>query len=147
MGVFNKNFGKLADAIITESTIYSPVSLQSKETPKVFKNAVTMWDTGSTCTLISPMVVEQLSLKSIGSAELIGVGGGIKRKVYLVHLALPDGSLIPNLQVVEEENLDSDVLIGMDVITATDFCISNKEAKTAFALRVPSKEHVEFADM
>ena len=147
MGVFNKKFGKLVDAVITESTVYSPVPLQSKETPKVLKNAVTMWDTGSTCTLISPSVVEQLSLKPIGNAELSGIGGGIKRKVYLVHLALPDGSLIPELQVVEEDSLDSDVLIGMDVITATDFCISNKESKTVFALRVPSKEHIEFADI
>lgn len=144
MGVFNKRYGKLVEAIITESNVYSPVSLQSKDIPLSFKNAVTMWDTGSMCTLISPAVVRRLALQPVGDAELSGIGGGVARKVFMVHLALPDGSLIPNLQVVEEKDLDYDVLIGMDVIGATDFCVTNMNSETFFALRVPSQEHIEF---
>lgn len=147
MGVFSKRYGKVIDAIITESKIYSPVELQSSIVPLVIKHAVTLWDTGSMCTLISPKVVQQLALEPIGDAELVGIGGDNIRKVYLVHLALPDGSLLPNLQVVEESNIDCDVLIGMDVITATDMCLTNKDSNTVFSLRVPTKEHIELKEI
>ncbi|MBQ0075956.1 MAG: hypothetical protein KBS69_02305 [Bacteroidales bacterium] len=97
--------------------------------------------------MISPKVVQQLALEPIGDAELVGIGGDNIRKVYLVHLALPDGSLLPNLQVVEESNIDCDVLIGMDVITATDMCLTNKDSNTVFSLRVPTKEHIELKEI
>lgn len=147
MGVFSKKYGKIVDAIITESKVYSPVELQSTEVPRVVEHAVTLWDTGSMCTLISPTIVQRLALQPIGDAELVGIGGDTIRKVYLVHLALPDGSLLPNLQVVEEENIDCDVVIGMDVITATDMCLTNKDSNTVFSLRVPTKEHIELQEI
>lgn len=147
MGVFSKKYGKIVDAIITESKVYSPVELQSTEVPCVVEHAVTLWDTGSMCTLISPTIVQRLALQPIGDAELVGIGGDTIRKVYLVHLALPDGSLLPNLQVVEEEHIDCDVVIGMDVITATDMCLTNKDFNTIFSLRVPTKEHIELKEI
>ena len=38
---------------------------------------------------------------------------------------------------------DYDMLIGMDIITLTDFCITNKDKKTKFAFRTPSEGGIE----
>lgn len=38
---------------------------------------------------------------------------------------------------------DYDMLIGMDIITETDFLITNKDGKTTFQFRTPSEGGVE----
>ena len=38
---------------------------------------------------------------------------------------------------------DYDVLLGMDIITQTDFLITNKDGKTTFQFRTPSEGGVE----
>ena len=36
------------------------------------------------------------------------------------------------------------MLIGMDVINAGDFAITNKDGKTVFSFRIPSMERIDF---
>ena len=37
-------------------------------------------------------------------------------------------------------------LIGTDVITLGDMCISDKDDQTCFSFRLPSKEHIELTE-
>ena len=48
-----------------------------------------------------------------------------------------------SVEVMESDFEDIDVLIGMDVIVFGDFLITNKDGKTTFQFRTPSKGGVE----
>jgi len=58
---------------------------------------------------------------------------------------LPQGVGIPYLKVTEGDlPTNTDVLIGMDIITTGDFVITNKNWRTTFSFRIPSIEYIEF---
>jgi len=41
---------------------------------------------------------------------------------------------------------DSDVLIGMDIISLGDFAVTNFQEKTVFTFRIPSVERIDFVN-
>ena len=43
------------------------------------------------------------------------------------------------------ELLDTDVLVGMDIINKGDFAVSNRNGATSFSFRIPSVENFDFA--
>lgn len=45
-----------------------------------------------------------------------------------------------------ENELDYDMLIGMDIILLGDFCLTNKDGKSVFSFRIPSKEHIKLTE-
>jgi hypothetical protein len=61
-----------------------------------------------------------------------------------VDLILPMGVTIPGLNVTLGDIVGTDVLIGMDVITAGDFAITNHDGKTKMTFRVPSLADFDF---
>lgn len=73
----------------------------------------------------------------------MGIGGDQTAKTYMVHVGLPNGYLTHNVEVYCSDIDDYDMLIGMDIITLTDFCITNKDKKTKFAFRTPSEGGIE----
>ena len=54
-----------------------------------------------------------------------------------------DGYLTHDVEVYCSDIDDYDMLLGMDIITLTDFCITNKDNKTKFAFRTPSEGGIE----
>ena len=62
---------------------------------------------------------------------------------YLVHIGLSNGELITEHEVYCSDIDDYDLLLGMDIITQTDFLITNKDGKTTFQFRTPSEGGVE----
>ncbi len=61
---------------------------------------------------------------------------------YTIDLCFDNGYKIANLQVMsgdDDNDFDYDVLIGMDVITKGDFCISTFNDQTIFSFRMPAK--------
>ena len=54
---------------------------------------------------------------------------------YYVDLIVPGEMIFKTLEVTEGELEDVDVLIGMDVISQGDFCISNGNNETVVAFR------------
>jgi len=63
----------------------------------------------------------------------------------LIALSLPNGILIPELEVADcEGNIGCDILIGMDVINMGDFAICNEDGRTTFSFRTPSIETIDF---
>lgn len=47
-------------------------------------------------------------------------------------------SILTKMSDETNSEFDYDVLIGMDVITEGDFCVSTKENKTQFFFRMPA---------
>lgn len=63
---------------------------------------------------------------------------------YFVTIELPN-KIELDLRVTEGDNcIGCDVLIGMDVISMGDFCVSNRNRLTVFSFRVPSIETTDY---
>jgi hypothetical protein len=62
-------------------------------------------------------------------------------------MVLPNKIGIVNLRVTKGILLgDNNVLIGMDVISKGDFCITNFDKKTWYTFRIPSAGAIDFKD-
>lgn len=103
-----------------------------------------IWDTGANNTVITQKVVEALKLLTFGKVEVSTAGGLIEATTHVIDLWLPNNVSIDNLSVLTGVVTDEcDVLIGMDVITLGDFCITNYQRKTMFSFGMPSREVID----
>lgn len=143
MSIFEKTFDCRADAIITDCFIVMPEGMKDEKGNRKYchiDNAA--WDTGATNTIISPEIVKVLGLKPTGKASVSAYGGIVEVNTYTIDLCFQNGYKIANLQVMCDEansDFDYDVLIGMDVITEGDFCVSTIDDKTHFFFRMPAQ--------
>ena len=93
-----------------------------------------------------------MQLKPIAVTEMHHAGGTSISNVYLVNIVLPDNVMVPNVRVTLAELTDvnvpedqqSNVLIGMDIISAGDFAVTNKNNKTTLSFRIPASEEIDF---
>lgn len=104
-----------------------------------------VWDTGATGSVVSSRAARQCGLKPVGMVLVHHAGGQKMTNVYLVNLYLPMEVAFSQLRVTEGELAGGvDVLVGMDVIGAGDFAVSNLKGKTVFTFRIPSCERIDF---
>ena len=137
------DYGYHAREIVTPANI-GPSSISGVFTPYP-KEFVAVWDTGAVSTAITKDIVAKLSLRQLGWKMLEGVTGGAVCNTYLIALFLPNGILIPELEVADcEGNIGCDILIGMDVISMGDFAICNQDNRTTFSFRIPSLASINF---
>lgn len=136
----------LARELVTGIYIGQAFNKETKNIPQRHtKELKAVWDTGATGTSISKVLAQQLRLDNIGEIEIEGVTGSAICNKYLVSLYLPNGVVIPEIEVSDcEGNIGCDVLIGMDVITYGDFAMNNFRGNTTFTFRIPSVEILDF---
>ena len=65
---------------------------------------------------------------------------------YLVSIALPNKVGFSSVRVTKGEIPGADVLIGMDIIGAGDFSVTNSGGITKFSYRTPSIEHIDYVE-
>jgi len=146
MSVYTNKYNHRIDAIVTECLVITN-NVDENGQRHYCEAEFSCWDTGATNTSISPDIIEALKLKSIGKTKVSTYGGHIvDSDVYTIDLMLPGNIKIENLKVLSADSDDYDVVIGMDVMTLGDFCLSNKEGKTCFSFRLPSKEHIVLSE-
>lgn len=143
MSILTKNFGRRQDAIITDCYIVMPEGVtESDGSRRYCKIENAAWDTGATNTIISPEIVKVLGLLPSGKGAVSAYGGVLEVNTYTIDLCFDNGYKIANLEVMsgdDENDFDYDVLIGMDVITKGDFCISTVNDQTVFSFRMPAQ--------
>lgn len=145
MSHFTKEYDKLVKAIITEAYIF-PAFNEGELPPLKFYTENAAWDTGAERTVIAPHVAEALELKSLGKVPLMGVGGDKEADVYKVAIALPDAKIYRDFFVYGIDIDNYEILIGMDIISKSDFVITNADGRTVVSFRNPSKEHIHLKD-
>jgi hypothetical protein len=107
-----------------------------------------IWDTGATQTTITGKLAKKLGLYKIREHMVAGVTGSALCNTYLIALALPNGILIPEIEVADcVGNIGCDILIGMDVIGMGDFAVCNVQGNTTFSFRIPSVAVVNFTSL
>ncbi len=113
-----------------------------------YKKFRAIWDTGATNSVITQEVVDACGLKPTGMTTVHGVGGVQRTDTFLVNILLRNNTAAQNIQVALGQDLaDSQVLIGMDIITAGDFAITNVGGKTVFSFRIPSIKTIDFVKL
>src|SRR3989338_11350799 len=103
-----------------------------------------IWDTGATHSVVTKRVVTELDLKPIGIVEVHTANGQTHQKQYIANLYLPNQVAFGMLRVTEAPLHGTDILIGMDIISRGDFCLSNFGGKTVLTFRIPSCEEFYF---
>ena len=96
---------------------------------------------------ISSDVVRKLNLIPIGQTRVCHADGESICNYYVVNLLLPNRIEIKMLMVNDGRLTDTDMLIGMDVITLCDFAITNSTNETKFSFQVPSATDIDFEVM
>ena len=106
-----------------------------------------LWDTGASGTCISPALAGLLALSPQGQRMTHDASGVRLRNTYMVNIGLPNRVAFPGVLVGEFDapaQLPIDVLIGMDLITAGDFAITNANGKTVMSYRCPPVSEIDF---
>lgn len=147
MKTYTKHYDTIVDEIITDCTIYPGVPFEkTTHLPQGVKTSKAMWDTGATMSSISRRMIDALGLKPCSRVGVEGFTEMGETDTYAVHMLLPTGNLVAEVEVMETPNPDSeyDVVIGMDIISLGDMAFTNKDEKSVFSFRIPAEEHIEF---
>lgn len=104
-----------------------------------------LYDTGATHSSISPKVVSDLGLASVG-AQNVGVGGGtLATTAHLVNIGLPNKVMFQMMRVAQVAVQGGiDVLIGMDILGVGDFAVTHHKGSTTFSFCCPSRREIDF---
>ena len=111
--------------------------------PKTLKFKA-LWDTGAMASVISSNVVHSLGLKPVGKARVFHANGESMVYTYLINISLPNNIDFSSLLVTEGMLSDTDVLIGMDIISKGDFAITAFDGNTKLSFQVPSTHEIDF---
>ena len=103
---------------------------------KVVVARCSLWDTGSTSTILSRRLIDELQPEPFRKGGISGIGGETEGNTYLLHVLLPTGDACTNMEVLEADLGDYDAIIGMDIITLGDFRISSTADETIFTFEV-----------
>lgn len=128
---------------LTSEVEISPAFIPPANLPGLKYRA--LYDTGATQSSISPKVVNDLGLASIG-ATIMGVAGGtLPTTCHLVNIGLPNRVVFAMIRVAKADlHHGIDVLVGMDILTQGDFAVSNHNGKTTFSFCCPSQQEIDF---
>ena len=135
--------------IKTKSRIRQATSLcKIHNLPQPDAEVDAIWDTGATNTAVSSHLAKSLGLKPITKTTVVGVGSKDVSDVYLIDILLPNGVVAPEIKVTEATKIqDTEVLIGMDIITAGDFSITNCGGITCCSFRTPpDSKHIDYIE-
>ena len=132
---FKVSYPNLARELSTVVTIENLITHKSIEVKGI-------WDTGATNSVISKKVFALLNLFPIDTAVVSGVNSlNHTAIVTIAHLLLPNKVKIENVRFTVDELANTEVLIGMDIISKGDFSISNANNQTVFSFALPSFEN------
>ncbi len=133
----------VADAIQTQCGVCEAVHFSTNPQIK-FYDAI--WDTGATRSAISPKIVQELDLKIVSKGTAHTAAGTIIVDMYAINVVLPCNIGITSVLVSCNDLGDTDMLIGMDIITKGDFAITNVDGKTVCSFRVPSIKKIDYVE-
>jgi hypothetical protein len=106
-----------------------------------------IWDTGATGTVITAKVAFDLGLKPTGKITSNHAGGSDQVNTYLVNIYLPNGINVIGVKVIEAVlSGNTEMLIGMDIISLGDFSFTNYNGEACFSFRIPSVKQIDYVE-
>lgn len=100
------------------------------------------WDTGASHTHISQRVIDILDLKPKRKVKTLSHHGNDIVNVYTVTIMLPTDYMVVDIDVLSESQkiLDTDVVVGMDIISNGDFHMDYTGERPVFTFKHPNPE-------
>jgi hypothetical protein len=145
---FTLRYETTSRQLVSEAEISPAIDANGKDvrefSDKTKWNA--LWDTGASCSVITPLVAKTLGLVSFGKMLMETPSGSAQANVYYVNVLLPNNSAVAKVQVLEGIPAGFDMLIGMDIIGLGDFAVSNYAGRTTFSFRIPSVCEIDFVN-
>ena len=141
--IYKQEYEGRLKAILSDAYIFDAIDLDQEEPSSHFFTSHAAWDTGAEITIISPRVVNALGLKPIAQTTVVGIGGDEQVNVYKIHIGLPNGFLYEDLIVYCSDIDDYDILIGMDLISLSDFFLTYVEGNNKFMFQIPATGSIE----
>ena len=143
---FTYKYHVKASQLTTKVEVSEPFEPQTTTQLPPMKEAVAIWDTGATGSVITRTLAEQLNLKPISIQRVRGVTGEQDKNVYLVNMRLPNNVGLCFVRVTECEDIlgNASVLIGMDIISMGDFSVTSVNDQTVLSFRIPSIKEVDY---
>ena len=139
---YKKEYPCKAHSITTEAYLFP--NFRKGELPKFkYYTPFVLWDTGAEHTSISNEVITALQLTPKRHITIAVFGGEKRVGIYEVAIGLPNGAIFHDVEVFGAEMDEYAALIGMDIISETDFLLTNKDNKTIFQFQSPSVGHIE----
>ncbi|MDD4154519.1 MAG: SEC-C metal-binding domain-containing protein [Bacilli bacterium] len=133
----------LTPVLVLDNSNISKIKLiRLKSKDEFLHNAI--WDTGATNTVISSKLVKTLQLFPVSVTKVSNTTGTYNANQYLVDIILPNNVHVRDILVTEGFLPNCDLLIGMDIITKGDFCVTNMNRKTMFSFHMPSQHSFDF---
>lgn len=140
---FTLNYDNCAKFLQTQCTITKGISNQLVK-PFEQKTIKAIWDTGAEMSAISHDVVQKLGLIPVSKAKNYTAGGMVNVDIFVINIKSPSNIEFSMIPVTGNDLGDTDMLIGMDIISKGDFAITNVGGKTTFSFRIPSVETIDF---
>jgi len=149
MEAFTSTYSKLSRVLINDVIITKEITPKVSGTLDIRdfngKKYKAIWDTGATGSVITEKIVKELDLIPTGMTKVSTASGERDVNTYIVSIWLPNNVVVGNVKVTEGiVHGESEVLIGMDIITKGDFAITNYDGKTVFTYRFPSDKRIDF---
>jgi len=85
-----------------------------------------LWDTGTSVTVITPAIAAKLHMEPLGGYSMNGLGGVQQSWLTVGFLRFPNGAVWGPIHMAVHDLPNTDVLIGMDVISCGTFTIRRK---------------------
>lgn len=134
---FTYPYPKIVNELMTVVEVAEPVN-------RSFRKVNAIWDTGATNSVISQDLAIALGLNPVGFTDVSGVNATTTVPVYFVTIKLPNDIEV-TVRVTEGSNcMGCHVLVGMDIISQGDFCVSNHGGATTFTFRLPSVQRTDY---
>lgn len=141
INALTNKYTAVVNCIKTPAKIENPITHQVIETFGI-------WDTGATNSCITSELAQALNLPIMQKTIVNGVHGQKEVNVYLVKITLNNENIFVRSLVTEASELSDDhqtgLLIGMNIISQGDLCITNFDKKTTLTFRVPSLECIDY---
>ena len=127
-GLFSITFKEKTNSIFSYVTAQNP-----KE--HTAERVIAIWDTGCTATVITTSLARRLHLRPYGQSTFRGIGSMRKSPVYELMVIIEPTVPPFTVRAVETGVIDheTDMLIGMDIISTGDLLITQREGRTAFS--------------
>lgn len=125
------------NAIIIDVAIEFVLPYENKKLSVTVKALI---DTGANGSCISRRLASACRLERVSAMRILAAQGRSIAPVYEVDFRLPNGSVFQKIPVMEVAGSPSfDAIIGMDILTKSDFAVSNVDGNLIFTMRIPSE--------
>lgn len=135
-----RTYNGLANRITIPVTVTNDKG-ESKEFPALI-------DTGATHTCVSAELATELGLIAVGVTDTETAGGTNQVAIYVVDISMWDERVRFPKHKVFTANLtkqpEVEMLIGMDILLAGDFALTNQNGQTTMTFRIPSMTRIDF---